>query len=141
MKALLSLAQTTNEYNGTISGSVVGLLLIIYLAVAVLSVAGTWKTYSKAGKPGWAAIIPIYNAYILLKIAGRPGWWLLLYIIPIANIIVSLIVSIDVAKAFGRSEVFGVVALWLFGFVGYPILGFGDDTYTEPQLEESSANI
>jgi hypothetical protein len=109
--------------NGMLPG-MIGLVLTIVQIIAM------WKVYVKAGKPGWAAIIPFYNLYILLKIAGKPGWWLILYIIPIVNIIIHAIVSIGVAKAFNRSSLFGIVALWLFSFVGYLILGFGKSTYS-----------
>jgi hypothetical protein len=109
-----------------------GVMLAIWLIAmvfAVISIVALWKIFTKAGQPGWAAIIPIYNYYIMLKIAGRPGWWLLLYFIPLVQIIVSAIVAMDIAQAFGRSKTFGVVALWLFSIIGYLILGFGNDTY------------
>jgi Family of unknown function (DUF5684) len=102
---------------------------LIVLVVAVLQIAGMWKMFQKAGHAGWLAIIPIVNIYILLKIAKRPGWWLILYIIPLVNIVVGIMVAIDVAKAFGKSTSFGVLGLWLFSFVGYPMLGFSDATY------------
>ncbi|MBP6507419.1 MAG: hypothetical protein KA257_07620 [Opitutaceae bacterium] len=104
------------------------LILLIELAIIVLVIAGVWKTFVKAGQPGWAAIIPIYNAYILLKIAGRPGWWLILLLIPLVNIVIAIIAAIDVAKAFGKGTGFGL-GLALLGFIFYPILGFGDATY------------
>ena len=58
---------------------------VLLIAIVILVIAGLWKTFSKAGQPGWAAIIPIFNVYILLKVAGRPGWWLLLYLIPLVQ--------------------------------------------------------
>ncbi len=100
----------------------------VELLLAVLTIVGMWKTFEKAGQPGWAAIIPIYNIYVLLKIAGRPGWWLILFIIPLVNVVISLIVSIDVAKKFGQGTLFGL-GLWLFPFVFYMILGFGSYSY------------
>ncbi|WP_433265212.1 DUF5684 domain-containing protein [Actinosynnema sp. CS-041913] len=106
--------------------------IIISLAIAVLMIAAMWKVFAKAGQPGWAAIIPFYNIYVLLKVAGRPGWWLILFIIPIVNIIMSIIVSLDVAKSFGKSGAFGFFGLWLFGIIGYPVLGFGDARYQGP---------
>lgn len=106
--------------------------LIFSLVFAVLVIAGLWATFSKAGKPGWAAIIPIYNIYVWLKVAGRPGWWLILMLIPFVNIVMSIIVSLDVAKSFGKSGVFGFFGLWLFGFIGYPMLGFGSAQYQGP---------
>jgi hypothetical protein len=104
-------------------------VIIIYLAVLVLLFASLWRIFSKAGRPGWAAIIPIYNIYVLLKIAGRPGWWLILYLIPLVNLIISIVVSIDIAKAFGKGGAFGFFLLWLLGIIGYPILGFGNARY------------
>jgi hypothetical protein len=95
----------------------------------VIVIAGMWKTFQKAGHPGWAAIIPIYNVYIMLKIAGRPAWWLLLLLIPIVNIVVDIVVAMDVAKAFGKSKAFGIFGLWLFSFIGYIILGFGEPKF------------
>jgi hypothetical protein len=116
----------------TVDTSVGIVPVIISLAFAVFIIAAMWKIFTKAGKPGWAAIIPFYNIYILLKIAGRPGWWIILLLIPFLNIIFSLILALDVAKSFGKSGVFGVFGLWLFTFVGYPILGFGGATYQGP---------
>ena len=105
--------------------------MIISLLIALVVIAGIWKTFEKAGKPGWAAIIPIYNIIVLLEIAGKPIWWIILFLIPCVNIIVSLLVFIGVAKAFGKSEVFGI-GLWLLGFIFFPILGFGDAKYVGP---------
>jgi len=107
------------------------IVLVVQLAILVLIIASFWKVFAKAGHPGWAAIIPIYNIYILCKIAGRPGWWLLLLFIPLVNIIISAIVSIDVAKAFGRGTGFGI-GLWLLGIIFYPILAFGSAQYQGP---------
>jgi len=104
------------------------------LVAMALSLAGLWKVFVKAGRPGWAAIVPFYNAYLLLKIIGRPGWWLLLFLIPVVNIIFLLVVSLDLAKAFGKTSLFGVVGLWLFTPIGLAILGFGDAKYTKPKL-------
>ena len=104
------------------------MFMLIQLAIIVLIIVGFWKTFTKAGQPGWASIIPIYNLYIMLKIAGRSGWWILLYIIPLVNIIIAIIVSIDIAKAFGKGTGFGV-GLAFLGFIFFPILGFGDATY------------
>jgi len=106
-------------------------MLIVWLAVIVLVVVGFWKTFEKAGQPGWAAIIPIYNLYILCKIAGRPWWWIILMFIPIVSIVILAILSIDVAKSFGKGAGFGI-GLWLLAPVFYPILGFGDAQYQGP---------
>ncbi|TQM78618.1 hypothetical protein FHX81_0891 [Saccharothrix saharensis] len=105
---------------------------LIGLAIGIFMIAAVWKVFTKAGQPGWAAIVPIYNLYVQLKIVGRPGWWLILFIIPFVNVVMALIVSIDLAKSFGKGAGFGVVGLFLFGIVGYPVLGFGSATYRGP---------
>lgn len=118
------------------SGAVTGGLMafgatamIVCLAIAVVFVIALWKFFVKAGQPGWAVLIPIYNSYIMLKIAGRPGWWLLLFLVPLVNIVIMIMVAIDIAKAFGRSAAFGVILLFLLAGIGYLILGFGKATY------------
>ncbi|KAF0811860.1 hypothetical protein IGB42_03670 [Andreprevotia sp. IGB-42] len=103
---------------------------IIYLAVIVGIIAGVWKTFVKAGKPGWAAIIPIYNIIVLLEIVKKPLWWIILTFIPLVNIVVVFLISIELARKFGKGTGFGI-GLALLGFVFYPILGFGDATYDE----------
>jgi hypothetical protein len=107
-------------------------IILVYIVAIVVAIAATWKIYKKAGRPGWASIVPFYNLYVLLKIVGRPGWWLLLFLIPFVNVIVLIIVSIDMAKSFGKSTVFGVVGLFLFSFIGYLMLGFGSAQYVGP---------
>lgn len=102
--------------------------LVFQLAIVFFLIASVWKVFTKAGQPGWASIVPIYNAYILLKIAGKPGWWLLLLFIPLVNIVIGIIVAIDLAKSFGKGAGFGV-GLAFLGFIFYPILGFGSATY------------
>ena len=97
----------------------------------MLEIAGWWLTFSKAGRPGWGAIIPIYNVYLIRKVAGRPGWWLLLFLIPFVNIAIAIIVGIDIAKSFAKSAGFGV-GLALLGFIFAPMLGFGDSNFTQP---------
>jgi len=106
-------------------------LFLGYLAFIVFEIVAFWKVYAKAGQPGWAVLIPIYNVYVLLKIAGKPGWWLLLFLIPLVNLIIAILVAIEVAKAFGHGAGFGL-GLAFLGFIFYPILGFGSSTYTKP---------
>jgi hypothetical protein len=126
--SLQTLAQDTTPPSGGIGGLI---FLVVWLALVVLCIAGVWKMFVKAGQPGWAAIIPIYNIYVLCKVAGRPGWWVVLFIIPIVNVVVSVIVSLDVAKAFGKSVLFGI-GVWLLAPIFMPILGFGSATYKGP---------
>jgi uncharacterized membrane protein YhaH (DUF805 family) len=131
MDSLISstiLAQNSGGGGGAIAGCMVG---IIYLAILVAVIAGMWKMFVKAGQPGWACIVPIYNAYIMLKIVGRPGWWLILLFIPFVSIVVGIIVAVDIAKAFGKGIGFAI-GIILLGFIFIPILGFGDAEYQGP---------
>ena len=104
------------------------IFMVVWLAFVLVVIAGMWKTFEKAGEPGWAIIIPIYNVIVLLKIAGKPVWWILLMLIPLVNIIVAILVAIAVAENFGKSAGFGI-GLAFLGFIFYPILGFGDARY------------
>ncbi len=104
-------------------GGVFGLIIAVILIVAL------WRVFAKAGRPGWHAIIPILNTYDLIKIAGYSGWFLLLFLIPGVNIIIAIVVSLGVAKNFGKSGLFGFFGLVVFSFIGYLILAFGSAQY------------
>ncbi len=107
-------------------GSMVG--MIIYLIFLVVMIAAGWKIFTKAGQPGWAIIVPIYNIITALKIAGKPWYWMFGFFIPVVSIIVAFIVAIDTAKAFGKGAGFGIGMIFL-PFIFYPMLGFGDAKY------------
>jgi hypothetical protein len=104
------------------------LVIVIELAIAVVVIAGCWKTFEKAGKPGWAAIVPIYNLIVMLEIAGKPLWWIILFLIPFVNFVMIILVMIAFAEKFGKSAGFGL-GLAFLGFIFFPILGFGDAQY------------
>jgi hypothetical protein len=97
----------------------------LYFGLIILTLAGIWMTFVKAGKPGWASIVPIYNIVVLLEITGKPLWWILLFLIPFVNIVIAIIVTLDLAKVFGKGVGFGLGLVFL-PFVFYPMLGFGD---------------
>ena len=105
--------------------------IIFGLLVALLLIVAMWKVFAKAGQPGWASIIPIYNLYIWCKIVGRPWWWILLMLIPFVNLIIAIILLIDLAKSFGKGGGFGI-GLLLLPFIFFPILGFGSAQYQGP---------
>lgn len=107
------------------------LLPLFWLALCVFYVVSMWKVYTKAGQPGWACLIPIYHLYILLKIARRPGWWLLLFLIPIAGIVIGIMMTIDIAKAFGKGTGFAVGLIFLAP-IFYAILAFDDTAVYAP---------
>jgi hypothetical protein len=94
-------------------------------------IASIWTIFSKAGKPGWAAIIPIYNIIVLLEIVGKPWWWLLLMLIPIVNIVLLIIVFHRLSLSFGH-EVGFTLGLIFLGIIFFPILGFGSSKYLGP---------
>ena len=104
---------------------------IFALLVALVLIVAMWKVFTKAGQPGWASIIPIYNIYIWCKIVGRPWWWILLMLIPFVNLIICIILCIDLAKSFGKGVGFGI-GLALLGIIFFPILGFGSAQYQGP---------
>lgn len=106
-------------------------LIIIWLCVVVLMIAAQWKVFVKAGQPGWACIIPIYNIYIMTKIAGKPGIWVLWCIIPFVNIIFSIWLINMISKSFGKDEGFTAGLIFL-GLIFWPILGFGSARYLGP---------
>jgi len=117
--------------SGAAAGAAAGagiVVFLIYAVIIVLMIASLWKVFVKAGQPGWAAIIPIYNAYVLCEVAGKPGWWVILCFIPVVNIIIAAMVSIGVAENFGKSAGFGI-GLWLLGIIFYPMLAFSDAQY------------
>ncbi|HEY9114973.1 MAG TPA: DUF5684 domain-containing protein [Bacteroidales bacterium] len=100
--------------------------------VAIICIAAIWRIFEKAGKPGWASLIPIYNILMLLEIIGKPWWWLLLMaFVPVANIIFAIWTINLLSKSFGKSEGFTVGLIFL-GFIFYPILGFGNAEYKGP---------
>ena len=101
---------------------------IISLAFLALMIYSLWVVFTKAGQPGWAAIIPFYNLYIMLKIANKPGWWLILMFIPIVNLVFMLLLSVALAESFGKGAGFGL-GLFFLGFIFFPILAFSDAQY------------
>jgi len=116
------------------------LSIIFGLLVALLLIVAMWKVFTKAGQPGWASIIPIYNLYIWCKIVGRPGWWIILLLIPFVNIIVGIVLCIDMAKSFGKGVGFGI-GLALLGIIFWPVLGFGSAQYQGPAASAGVAVV
>lgn len=104
------------------------LYLVVVVAVIIFFIACMWIVFTKAGRPGWACLIPIYNTYVMLKIAGKPGWWLVLMFVPLVNIIVAILMIVGLATNFGKGVGFAV-GLILLPFIFYPILAFGSAVY------------
>lgn len=101
---------------------------LIYLAIIVLIIAGYWKTFEKAGQPGWGCIIPIYNIYLMTQIAKKPAWWIIMFFIPVVNVVFAIILFYAIAQKFGKDVGF-TIGMLLLPFIFIPMLGFGDATY------------
>jgi hypothetical protein len=118
------------EYSYSSQGKPPGpVFWICWTVYTILMIAAWWKIFSKAGQPGWAAIIPIYNWIVWCKIVGRPAWWVLLLLICFP--IFFIILLIDLAKSFGKGVGFAI-GLILVSIIFFPILGFGSATYQGP---------
>jgi magnesium-transporting ATPase (P-type) len=107
-------------------------MFAIWFGVMILMIVAMWKLFTKAGQPGWASIIPIYNLYVLLQVAGKPGWWVLLFFIPFVNIVIAFIMWHEISKAFGK-EIGFTLGLFFLGVIFLPILAFGSATYKKPE--------
>jgi hypothetical protein len=105
---------------------------IVSIVLYILMVIALWRIFTKAGYAGWLAIIPIVNLIVVIKVAGLSGWWVLLYLVPIANIVLSIVVAVRLAKNFGKGGAFGFFLLWLLSIIGYFILGYGSAKYVGP---------
>jgi hypothetical protein len=105
--------------------------LLVWLGILVLLLVASWRIFVKAGRPGWASLIPFYNLYVLCEIVSWPGWYLVFFLIPIVNIVFMFLLYFKLAKAFGQGLGFAV-GMVLLPFVFLPILGFGKAVYTAP---------
>ncbi len=105
------------------SGAPLVILMIISLLLSILLIVSMWKIYKKAGKPGWAAIVPVYNIIVLLEIAELPLWYIALFLVPFANIYAMFKIYIELAHKFGKSTGFGVASVF-FSVICFPILAF-----------------
>jgi hypothetical protein len=135
----MDLGQVTIATTSSSSSSGPGAFITLGIVAifVILQLIGFWKTLEKGGESGaWALLLltgclyPV--AFVpIAKLSGRPGWWVVLLYIPLVNIVVLAILSIDLAKSFGRGTGYGI-GLWLLGWIFYPMLGLGSSTYQGP---------
>ena len=123
--------------------ALIGIFVILFffiLAITVFMIVCQWKLYSKAGKPGWACIVPIYNTIVLLEIVKKPIWWIALLMIPLVNFVVVILVFVELAKAYGKDGSFAV-GLVLLPIVFLPILAFGDSVYVYSDEMQATSDL
>jgi len=116
------------------------IIAIIYLAIVILCIASMWTLFQKAGKPGWACIVPIYSNIVMLEIIGKPIWWILMYFIPLVNIYFLIKTIVLFVKAYGKSTGYAIGCIFL-PFVFYPMLAFSADTQYMGAGENGPSNI
>ncbi len=101
---------------------------VIYVIVMVILIVANWKIFTKAGKPGWAILIPIYNIIVMLQIVDKPLWWIIMLFIPIVNVVFGILIIYNLVLKFGKPGWHVILAL-IVGFVYYPYIAFSDAKY------------
>jgi len=117
------------EDGGIFAIAFIGVYILFAVFISLILLICNWIIYNKAGKPGWACIIPFYNIIILLEIIDRPIWWFFLGLIPPVGFILGIIMTFDLAEAFGKDIGYGF-GLLLLPYIFFPILAFGNAQYT-----------
>ena len=110
-------------------------VILIVMAVSILMIIAMWRIFTKAGKPGWASLVPIYNMVVMMQIVGRPEWQVVLMFLPFAHIYISIVLPLDLAKSFGKTTGFGVLMIF-FPAIMNPILAFGSSRYVGPVVQQ-----
>jgi hypothetical protein len=110
-----------------------GFLSVVLVGAAVCG----WKIFQKAGQPGWAALVPIYNIVIILQMIGKPIWWIALMFVPCVNIVVQVLIAVELAARFGKSTGYAI-GMILLPFIFYPMLAFGDAQYSPPPYPQTN---
>ncbi|MCU1423525.1 MAG: hypothetical protein JWN36_3176 [Microbacteriaceae bacterium] len=105
----------------------IGSGIIGYILTAIVF----WRIFTKAGRPGWLALIPIVNTIVLIQVSGHSGWTVLFYLVPILNIVWSIVIAVHLGESFRKSGVFSFFLLWLLSIIGYFILAFDSSTYVD----------
>ncbi len=137
--AVSPIINVTSTINGASGNTLVGGFLIAFVTffifvsiAAIISIIAMWKIFTKAGQPGWASIIPVYNMIVMLEVIRRPLWWIVLMFIPFVNILISVVIARELARVFGKGRRF-TAGLLVLPFIYYPLLGFGKSQYVVPE--------
>jgi hypothetical protein len=124
--ALMAPVFQQSDGGGSAAAALPGLIIGIFAIVCL------WRVFGKAGEPGWYAIIPIWNAIVMLKIAGKPWWWIFLFFIPILNIVLFVMAMLGFGRAFGKGGAFSFFLLFCFQIIGIAIIAFDSSRYVGP---------
>jgi hypothetical protein len=125
-----------NQSSGLFAG--IGLFYLIFF---ILIIAGMWKMFEKAGKPGWAAIIPIYNIIVMHEIVGREAWKIIFYFIPLVNLYFFITLYVSLCKSYGKRGIGSYLLMIFFGYFYIPYLGFSSEVRYVGPSEGPSANV
>jgi hypothetical protein len=123
------------------SGIFAGIFGLFYLVIFILVIAGMWKMFEKAGKPGWASIIPIYNIIVMQDIVGREAWKIILLLIPFVNIYFFITLYVSLCRSYGKRGIGSYLAMIFFSFIYIPYLGFSSDVRYVGPSEGPNANV
>ncbi len=144
LNILTVLAQSYNyDYSSTASSpadtgaslAVLGVMFLVYIPIIVLMVAAMWKLFTKAGKPGWAALVPIYSTIVSLEMVGMPLWWLAIAIF--IGPVYMVFFCINLAKSFGKDTTYALGLIFL-PIIFVPMLAFGKSQYQGPVVAGST---
>ncbi len=103
-----------------------------FLIIQIVHFAGTWKLYKKAGRKSWEAIIPIYNAVVLMQIISRPKWWVILLFIPVINLLMFPVIWVETIRSFGKNTTVDTfLVIFTLGFYTYYVNYALDVNYIE----------
>jgi hypothetical protein len=129
-----------NEYGSNPFQEIPTSVWVLVILFSIFSIYCSWRIFEKAGKPGWAALIPFYNVIVLLEIVGKPWWWLLLLFIPILNIVIVVWIYNLLSKSFGQGIGF-TIGLVLLNIIFLALLALGDYRYLGPAGEQGGKEL
>lgn len=128
--AIQAMQDAQDAASGAAAGAMI-VMMLIYLPMMILMLTSMMGVFIKADKPWWAAIVPIYNLVVMCEIVGKPVWWVVLMLIPLANIVVMILLTHSLSKSFGKDAGY-TAGLLLLSVVFYPMLAFGSAQYQGP---------
>ena len=103
-------------------------LIILWIVMTIVLIVANWKIFTKAGKPGWAILIPIYNIIVMMQIIKKPLWWVIILFVPIVDIVFVILIVYNLVIKFGQPGWHVILALFL-GIIYYPYLAFSKAEY------------